>query len=70
MSREGLQLLCAAVAAPSVSAPLRVLKLGPASDGDLAEDFATAHLLPVLQVRSIAISLEEPQNRMQELVGY
>lgn len=52
MSVGSLQRLCACVAAPGVSAPLRVLKLGPPAGGRLDMGFVTQHLLPMLGARN------------------
>lgn len=43
---ETMQRLCGCVASPGVSAPLRVLKLGPAADGALADDFGVGTSAP------------------------
>ena len=48
-----MQRLCGCVGSPGVSAPLRVLKLGPAASGALADDFVSEHLLPMLEVRTL-----------------
>jgi hypothetical protein len=58
MCGETMQRLCGCVGALSVSAPLRVLKLGPAADGALADDFVSEHLLPMLEV--CVLRLQEP----------
>ena len=50
MTGDALQRLCRCVGALNVSAPLRVLKLGPAADETLGDDFVAGHLLPMLQV--------------------
>lgn len=56
MSVASLQRLCACVAAPGVSAPLWVLKLGPPADSRLDMGFVTSHLLPMLGVRHSSTS--------------